>query len=221
MFGGTGDDTFNLDADNIGQLAAGPTGGQLARIAGGNGIDTIALAGSGLTLNLRQIANQAAGNPDGGSRIDSVERIDLTGTGNNTLTLDPADIRDMAGMNLFNDGNGWTGLGTTVAKHQLLVEGNAGDVINASGYWNAAGTITVNGQTYAVYNDTSSATQLLVDTGLVDSTSAARRAIAEGGVYLNNIKVDAQDALLEGHILPSRMAVLRRGKKTLAGIFVE
>ena len=63
--------------------------------------------------------------------------------------------------------------------------------------------------------------QLLVDTGLVDSTSAARRAIAEGGVYLNNIKVDAQDALLEGHILPSRMAVLRRGKKTLAGIFVE
>jgi tyrosyl-tRNA synthetase len=63
--------------------------------------------------------------------------------------------------------------------------------------------------------------QLLVDTGLVDSTSAARRAIAEGGVYLNNVKVDAQDALLEGHILPSRMAVLRRGKKTLAGVFVE
>jgi tyrosyl-tRNA synthetase len=63
--------------------------------------------------------------------------------------------------------------------------------------------------------------QLLVDTGLVDSTSAARRAISEGGVYVNNVKVDAQDALLEGHILPSRMAVLRRGKKTLAGIFVE
>jgi tyrosyl-tRNA synthetase len=63
--------------------------------------------------------------------------------------------------------------------------------------------------------------QLLVDTGLVDSTSAARRAIAEGGVYLNNVKVDAQDALLEDHILPSRMAVLRRGKKTLAGVFVE
>lgn len=63
--------------------------------------------------------------------------------------------------------------------------------------------------------------QLLVDTKLVDSTSAARRAIAEGGVYVNNVKVDAQDALLEAHVLPSRMAVLRRGKKTLAGIFVE
>jgi tyrosyl-tRNA synthetase len=63
--------------------------------------------------------------------------------------------------------------------------------------------------------------QLLVDTGLCDSTSAARRAITEGGVYINNLKVDGQDATLEGHILPSRMAVLRRGKKTLAGIFAE
>ncbi|MEY4102248.1 MAG: hypothetical protein RIR88_382 [Actinomycetota bacterium] len=63
--------------------------------------------------------------------------------------------------------------------------------------------------------------QLLVDTGLCDSTSAARRAITEGGVYLNNLKIDSQDATLEGHILPSRMAVLRRGKKTLAGVFAE
>ena len=63
--------------------------------------------------------------------------------------------------------------------------------------------------------------QLLVDTGLCDSTSAARRAITDGGVYLNNLKIDGQDATLEGHILPSRMAVLRRGKKTLAGIFAE
>ena len=63
--------------------------------------------------------------------------------------------------------------------------------------------------------------QLLVDTGLCDSTSAARRAIGEGGVYVNNVKIEAQDALLEPHVLPSRMAVLRRGKKTLAGIFVE
>jgi tyrosyl-tRNA synthetase len=63
--------------------------------------------------------------------------------------------------------------------------------------------------------------QLLVDTGLCDSTSAARRAIGEGGVYVNNVKIDSQDALLDAHVLPSGMAVLRRGKKTLAGIFVE
>ena len=63
--------------------------------------------------------------------------------------------------------------------------------------------------------------QLLVDTGLCDSTSAARRAVQEGGVSLNNVKIESTDDLLEPHVLPSRMAVLKRGKKTLAGIFVE
>ena len=63
--------------------------------------------------------------------------------------------------------------------------------------------------------------QLLVDTGLSPSLGAARRSIAEGGVYLNNQKVAEQDALLDGNVLPGRMAVLRRGKKTLAGVFVE
>ena len=63
--------------------------------------------------------------------------------------------------------------------------------------------------------------QLLVDTGLSQSLGAARRSIGEGGVYVNNVKVAAEDELLAGHVLPSRMAVLRRGKKTLAGIFVE
>jgi len=63
--------------------------------------------------------------------------------------------------------------------------------------------------------------QLLVDTELVASLSAARRAIDEGGVYINNVRIEGADALLEPHVLPSRMAVLRRGKKTLAGIFVE
>ncbi len=64
-------------------------------------------------------------------------------------------------------------------------------------------------------------TQLLVDTGLSQSIGAARRSISEGGVYLNNVKIEAEDALLDGHVLPSGMAVLRRGKKTLAGVFAE
>ncbi|MCU1579377.1 MAG: Tyrosine--tRNA ligase [Rhodoglobus sp.] len=63
--------------------------------------------------------------------------------------------------------------------------------------------------------------QLLVDTGLSPSLGAARRSIAEGGVYVNNERVDDEAAVLEGSVLPSRMAVLRRGKKTLAGVFVE
>jgi len=63
-------------------------------------------------------------------------------------------------------------------------------------------------------------TQLLMDTGLSPSLSAARRSIGEGGVYLNNVKVDSDDATVEGALLHGRMAVLRRGKKTLAGVFV-
>jgi tyrosyl-tRNA synthetase len=63
--------------------------------------------------------------------------------------------------------------------------------------------------------------QLLVDTGLTTSLGESRRAIEQGGVYLNNTKV--QDVALDiaGLALPGGMLVLRRGKKTLAGIFVE
>ena len=51
------------------------------------------------------------------------------------------------------------------------------------------------------------------------SLSAARRAIAEGGVYLNNNKVTDEAATLDQAIL-GEFAVLRRGKKTLAALFI-
>ena len=59
----------------------------------------------------------------------------------------------------------------------------------------------------------------LVDTGLVSSLSEGRRAIAQGGVSLDGVKVD-ESALVTG-ALPGGVSVLRRGKKTLAGVFVE
>jgi len=68
---------------------------------------------------------------------------------------------------------------------------------------------------------TASVSQLLVDTGLSPSLGAARRSIGEGGVYVNNVRVDDDAATLESAELVSGMAVLRRGKKTLAGLFVE
>ncbi|WP_430593314.1 tyrosine--tRNA ligase [Humidisolicoccus flavus] len=60
--------------------------------------------------------------------------------------------------------------------------------------------------------------QLLQETGLVDSLSAGRRAIADGGVSVNNVRITDADATLEGRLLHGRYAVLRRGKKTLAGV---
>jgi tyrosyl-tRNA synthetase len=62
--------------------------------------------------------------------------------------------------------------------------------------------------------------QLLVDTGLESSVSAARRAIKEGGVYLNNEKVADEGAVFE-QVLVGNCAVLRRGKKTLAALYLS
>jgi tyrosyl-tRNA synthetase len=68
---------------------------------------------------------------------------------------------------------------------------------------------------------TATVTQSLVDTGLTSSLSEARRAIAQGGVYLNNEKIDDGEVAVGERLLGGRMAVLRRGKKTLAGLFVD
>lgn len=59
----------------------------------------------------------------------------------------------------------------------------------------------------------------LTSTGLVSSLSEARRAIAQGGVSLDGQKVTADDTPVTGS-LPGGVSVLRRGKKTLAGVFV-
>jgi len=58
----------------------------------------------------------------------------------------------------------------------------------------------------------------LVETGLVASLSEARRAIAQGGVSIDGVKVDDDTATVDGS-LPGGVSVLRRGKKTLAGVF--
>ena len=60
---------------------------------------------------------------------------------------------------------------------------------------------------------------LLVASGLSESRSAARRTVREGGAYLNNAKVDDEDAVVRpGDLLHGRYAVLRRGKRALAAV---
>lgn len=66
----------------------------------------------------------------------------------------------------------------------------------------------------------SSVVHALVETGLVSSLSEARRAIGQGGVSLDGDKVDDESATVAG-TLPGGVSVLRRGKKTLAGVFVR
>ncbi|MEU9197502.1 tyrosine--tRNA ligase [Streptomyces hundungensis] len=62
-------------------------------------------------------------------------------------------------------------------------------------------------------------TDLFAEVGLVASKSAARRTVKEGGAYVNNVKVTAEDAVATAEeLLHGRWLVLRRGKKNLAAV---
>ncbi|KPI04647.1 Tyrosyl-tRNA synthetase [Actinobacteria bacterium OK074] len=62
---------------------------------------------------------------------------------------------------------------------------------------------------------------LFAEVGLVASKSAARRTVKEGGAYVNNVKVTAEDFVpAKDDLLHGRWLVLRRGKKNLAAVEV-
>jgi tyrosyl-tRNA synthetase len=59
----------------------------------------------------------------------------------------------------------------------------------------------------------------MVAAGLVKSKGEARRAVAEGGAYLNNEKVtDPELTLTTDLLLHGRYAILRRGRKTVGAV---
>jgi tyrosyl-tRNA synthetase len=60
---------------------------------------------------------------------------------------------------------------------------------------------------------------LLAASGLCKSKSEARRAINQGGAYLNNAKVESEDAVPSpDDLLHGRFLVLRRGKRNVGGV---
>jgi len=117
-----------------------------ARIDGGAGSDTLRIDGGGLFLDFTQLTPE---------RAASIERIDLTGSGDNTLRLALADVLDLSEAR------------TSGGLTPLIVSGNAGDALQVadSGWTYSAGlNQTVDGETYYAY--TNGSALLLVDPDL-------------------------------------------------------
>jgi tyrosyl-tRNA synthetase len=67
-----------------------------------------------------------------------------------------------------------------------------------------------------------SVVDLLERSGVVNSRSAGRRAIREGGAYLNNRKVLDEDATVSpDDLLAGRFVILRRGKRTVGAVTIR
>ncbi|MFJ5285123.1 Ig-like domain-containing protein [Pseudomonas sp. NPDC088429] len=147
-YGGDGDGVFRVD-DVIGLQGANSS------IHGGEGTDTLRLSSADQILDLSTIAG----------KLQSIEIIDLTGTGNNTLNLSLGDVLELGESSLFS----------TDETVQMLIKGNAGDVVNLDdlladgtdpGDWAGQGTVTVEGIVYNVFQHSSLDAQLLVQDGV-------------------------------------------------------
>lgn len=158
---GSGNDVISIGSSVITALAspfgAGGNDGNLTRLDGGAGDDTLRLNVQGLKLDLTQIAHQGGMSVDGGSRIESIERIDITGTGNNTLVMHVNDVLDMAGVNNYFTQN----------RHDMIIDGNKGDTVLLSGGWSKQSyTSNFEWATYRVWLAKTSLAMVLVEQGV-------------------------------------------------------
>jgi hypothetical protein len=106
------------------------------QVDGGNGVDTLGFTGSGQSLDFTEIVD---------TRYTGIEIVDLTGTGDNSLTLGTLDL-----------------LALSDTTNTLRVDGNAGDAVDAGSGWTQGADQVIGAQTYATY--TQGAATLLVDT---------------------------------------------------------
>ncbi|SGZ73125.1 Flagellar hook-length control protein FliK [Bathymodiolus thermophilus thioautotrophic gill symbiont] len=140
---GAGDDIIIINNDNLAKLSNNTLGSHLlARVDGGGGTDTLKLEGGNLNLDLSNINN---------GRIQDIEIIDLTGSGNNTLKLNLNDLLDFSS-----------------STNVLKVIGNSGDKIdielNDNAFVQNSASKTENGINYHIYSNANASTaELWID----------------------------------------------------------
>ncbi len=189
LYGGPGDDTLVLNASQVQALrnrfGSGGNTTRLARVDGGPGFDTLALAGANITLDLRKSDIPGAALPGSLSRVESIERIDLAGSGDNRLRINVPEVQDIAGMNWLNAGTqaalGWTNgsyaFPATVRRHQIVIDGDAGDTVaSAPGSWKVAGTAFHGGQKYFVLNSIAGRAQVFLNAAVAPAEPIAEAA---------------------------------------------
>lgn len=162
IYSGSGNDDITINGNYVNSLYSGynATYKKLARIDGGQGNNTIILADLSTAttpneLDLTAISNVGIGFGDTGVGLSRISNINKFNIGTNKLTLNLVDVMDMSqGMNAFNNANGWTGLGATVSRHQLIIQGTGTLSVKNSSQWTttSAGSVTNGGKTYNIYN---------------------------------------------------------------------
>jgi hypothetical protein len=113
IFGGPGDEVINVA--NLDAIFSGRVG-----VDAGGGNDTLQLIGSDQHLDLTQTPSIA---------IQGLEKIDITGSGNNTLKLDAGAVLNVSSLS-----------GT------LDVVSNPGDTVSLESGWELAGTMVEDGE---------------------------------------------------------------------------
>jgi tyrosyl-tRNA synthetase len=109
-----------------------------------------------------------------------------------------------------DDNSGGAGTGVT---HATIDSGESGSEGVVS-VLRSAGEVAVEAEIPQV-------SELMARAGIVSSRSAARRAISEGGAYVNNRKVtDENEVPTPSDLLHGKFLVLRRGKRTVGGVEV-
>jgi len=123
LLGGAGDDVLVWDAAD-------------GRIDGGADFDRLVVSGAGTTLDLTAISN---------ALITDIEYLDITGSGNNTLTLALGDV-------------------LALTPNTLRIFGDGGDVVNGGSGWTPGGSVSLSDGVFNVYTQLTAV--ILVDSDI-------------------------------------------------------